>query len=163
MAGVKLGVGAHRTPGATVTFLSMMARRTTAPSPMRTLSMITESSTSAPWSTFTPGEMIECRTVPAGDDGARRHDGVEGLAGATGLFEHELGRGQLGRAGEDGPVGVVEVERRLHGDQVHAGLVVAVEGADVAPVTPLYSGATGHVIGVEVVEVGVAGSRRNGG
>ena len=53
-----------RAPGSTVTFLSIMARRTTAFSPMRTLSIITEPSTSARCSTKTPGDMTDRRTVP---------------------------------------------------------------------------------------------------
>jgi len=69
-----------------------------------------------PLSTLTPGEMIE-RSRCRGDDRAGRHDGVERLADSTVVLEDELGRRQLGRAREDGPVGVVQVERRLHGDQ----------------------------------------------
>ena len=145
-----------RTPGATTTFLSMMARRTTAPSPMRTLSMITESSTSAPWSTFTPGEMTERLTVPP--EMIEPADTMESNAwpDSPGVLEDELGRRQLGRAREDGPVGVVQVEGRLHGDQVHAGVVVAVERADVTPVTPFDPCAPADVVGVEIVEMGVA-------
>ncbi len=80
--------------------------------------------------------MIERRTVPP--EMIEPADTIESSAwpAATVVLEDELGRRQLGRAGEDGPVAVVQVERRLHGDQVHAGVVVAVERADVAPVTP---------------------------
>ena len=92
----------------------------------------------------------------AGDDRAGRHDGVERLADSTVVLEDELGRRQLGRAREDGPVGVVQVERRLHGDQVHAGVVVAVERADVTPITPFDPCAPADVVGIEIVKMGLA-------
>ena len=150
------------TPGATVTFLSMMARRTTAPSPMRTLSMITESSTSAPLFDLHAGRDDRAPHRTPGNYGPGGHDRIERLPGAAGLLEDKLGGRQLSGAGEDGPVQVVKVERRLHRHQVHAGVVVAVKGADVSPVTTFGRGTTAYFVGVEIVKVGVAAVNKAG-
>src|SRR6266545_4768065 len=53
-----------RASSGTWTFLSTIARRTTAPTPTSTSCITTESSTSAPSRTRTPGASTERRTVP---------------------------------------------------------------------------------------------------
>ena len=125
-------------------------------SPMRTLSIMTEPSTSAPCCTNTPGEITEPRTVPPEimvppetiELKASRH---------ARLLEHELGRRQLGSARVNRPLGVVEVENRLYRNQIHAGFVVARQASRrhaskrgrgrVAP---------GDLVLIEIVEMGVA-------
>ena len=74
------------------------------------------------------------------DDGIHRHPHA-----AAFLREDELGRRLLGDLGADRPVQVVQVELGDDVDQVHIGLVVGVEGADVAPVADL--------LGIDVAEV----------
>ena len=71
------------------------------------------------------------------DDAAGRDDGFRGRPTAPVLGEDELGGRELRLVGAHRPVGVVEVEDGVHLDEVHRGLVVGVERADVAPVLGL--------------------------
>src|SRR5690606_34374517 len=66
---------------------------------------------------------------------------------------HELGgREVLGRSA-DRPAPVVEVEDRVHGHQIHVGVVERIEGSDIAPVRPIAFGGSRHDVVVEVVDV----------
>ena len=73
----------------------------------------------------------------AADDAPAADDRIERDAKAAAsefLGEHEFGRRELPLVGADWPVLVVEVEQRVHGDQVHVGFPVGVQRPDVAPV-----------------------------
>ena len=72
--------------------------------------------------------------VRAGNDAAAGDQRIHRHAAPVVAVEHELGRRQLFLVGPDRPVGVVHVERRLHGGQIDVGFPVGVDGADVAPV-----------------------------
>src|ERR671913_1413944 len=88
---------------------------------------------------------------------------VERVPGAAlAVLEHELGRGQRLVPGEDRPAPVVEVEHRVDRDQVHVGVVVGVQGADVPPVAAVPVGAPGHVVGGVVVDLGLLGPDQHG-
>ncbi len=63
-----------------------------------------------------------------------RDDRVEGLSPAPLVVEDELGRRGLWHPRPYGPLGIVQVEVRVHLDEVHVGLVVGIEFADVPPV-----------------------------
>ena len=69
----------------------------------------------------------------------------------------DLGRRVAAVAGEHRPAVVVQVEDRHRGQQVHVGVVVRVDGADVAPVALLPIVLPGHDVGAEVVHVGHTG------
>ena len=92
----------------------------------------------------------------AGDDDAAGHDGIQGRAHRVGLAADELGRRGDALAGVDRPFGVVEVEDRNGGDEVHVGVVERVDGADVAPVGAVPFGGAGNVVQGEVVDAGLA-------
>src|SRR5262249_53405567 len=71
--------------------------------------------------------------------GAWADHAVVGLAaagvGAPALVaKDEFGRGQLRLMGADGPIAVVKVQDGVHFNEVHVGLEIGVEGADVAPI-----------------------------
>ncbi len=83
----------------------------------------------------------------SGDDGAGGDDGVDGHAGTAGLAEDELGGRVLVGAGAHGPGLVVEVEGGGDAGDVHVGLVVGLEGADVAPVEGLLLVLVDEVVG----------------
>ena len=108
-----------RRRAATATFLSMMARRTTAPRPTTTSSMRTESSTRAPESTRTPGESTDRRTVPP--EMITPALTIESSAGRSARAPRRrtwpAGSWLVQRV--DRPVAVVEVEDRMDRDQVH--------------------------------------------
>src|SRR5579862_5787097 len=87
----------------------------------------------------------------AGDDAAAGDDGVDGHAGASGLAEDEFGRRVLAHARADGPALVVEVEDGGNGGHVHVGVVVGLEGADVAPVKSFLTVLVDEVIGEQLV------------
>ena len=72
--------------------------------------------------------------LPARDDRALADDRVVRRAPAVPLGVHELRRRVRRLIGVDRPVPVVEVQDRVDLDQVHAGLEIGVERADVAPV-----------------------------
>ena len=106
-AGVELRVDAqHRRPARHLTFLSMMARRTTAPCPMRTLSISTESSTSAPVldeharGYDRPPDRAAAQMITP-----RRHDRVERLPVRPASSKTNLAGGSCGARGEDRPLG----------------------------------------------------------
>ena len=73
----------------------------------------------------------------AGDDDAGGNHRVDRHAGAARLTEDKLGRRILAHTGAHGPVLVVEVEDRRNRAEVHIGVVISVERADVAPVERL--------------------------
>ncbi len=77
-----------------------------------------------------------------------RDDGVDGHAGAAGLAEDELGGRVLVGAGAHGPGLVVEVEGGGDAGDVHVGLVVGLEGTDIAPVEGLLLVLVDEVVGV---------------
>ena len=64
---------------------------------------------------------------------------------------HELCGRQLMIVGADGPLAVVEVENGEHRDEVHGGLEVAADAANIAPVAPLSLLLTRHMVLREVV------------
>ena len=71
----------------------------------------------------------------ARDDAAGRDDRIERLsAAAAGFGEHELRRRRLRLIGAQRPLGIVQVELRVHLAEIHVRLEVGVERADVAPV-----------------------------
>src|SRR5205085_2036929 len=73
--------------------------------------------------------------APTGNNAARRHDGIHRHSHAAPfLGEDEFGRRLLQQARSYRPVLVVQVEFRNDRDQVHVGLVVSVQSADVAPI-----------------------------
>src|SRR4051812_18314890 len=75
--------------------------------------------------------------LASGDDGSRADDAVEGPAHPSLLAataKDELGRGEIGLKGADRPLVVVHVEQRIDANEVHIGLEVGVERADVPPV-----------------------------
>ena len=64
-----------------------------------------------------------------------RDDRIERLAASAAFFgEHELGRRRLRLIGAQRPLRIVQVELGIDLAQIHAGLEVGVERADVAPV-----------------------------
>ena len=79
-----------------------------------------------------------------------RDDGVDGHAGAAGLAEDELGGRVLVGAGAHGPGLVVEVEGGGDAGDVHVGLVVGLERADVAPVEGVLLVLVDEVVGVHL-------------
>src|SRR3712207_5833028 len=70
----------------------------------------------------------------AGDDDAVGHDAADRPADPVAVVVHELRRGPGRDVGEDRPALVVEVERRDRRAQVHVGVEVGVQRADVPPV-----------------------------
>src|SRR5882757_728943 len=70
-----------------------------------------------------------------GDDAAAGDYGVDGGTPPTFLVEHELRRRLLHLVGPDGPVLIVNVELRFHVHQLEVGVVVRIDGSDIAPVT----------------------------
>ena len=116
-------------PGPTTTFLSRIARRTTAPRPTRTPGISTLPSTIAPSSMATLDDSTELRTeaaemmLPALTTDSLRRAAVD-----------ELGRRQVLRAAADRPAPVVQVEDGVHRHQIHVGVVERVERSDVTPV-----------------------------
>ena len=108
---------------------------------------------SAPPSTNTSGPRIERSTDSTRDDRAgAQHAVADPRRGAIRAVA-ELGRGQRELQAVDRPLVVVEVEGRHRQEQVHVGLVVGVDRADVAPVAPLVLELAGDLVGGEVVEV----------
>jgi hypothetical protein len=92
----------------------------------------------------------------AGHDRAAGHERVDRVPDPALLVEDELrGRQRLVR-GVDRPVAVVEVEDRVHRDQVGVRVVERVERPDVAPVVLVALGRPGHVVVLEVVDVRLA-------
>src|SRR5205814_10256543 len=91
-----------------------------------------------------------------GQGGACAHDRVEGVTGAVGSFEHELGRGQRRERRVDRPVHVVEVEDGVDGYEIHVGVEVRVDGSDVAPVAAVAVGRPGHRVAGEVGDAGIS-------
>ena len=83
------------------------------------------------------GDRILRKDLAPRDDRPLADDRVERGAAAVGGRVDEFGRWHRRLIGVDRPVAVVEVEDWIDGDQVHAGLIVGVERADVAPVGPL--------------------------
>ena len=103
-----------------------------------------------PW-TRTPGDRTEWSTIPpAMIAPIDRIDSVDVPPC------DELGAGVLRQAGVDRPLAVVEVEDRVDRDEVHVGLVVGVEGPDIAPVAAVAVGRARHLVVGEVVDAGVA-------
>src|SRR5689334_15133423 len=80
------------------------------------------------------GEQQRLTHHRAGDDAAPGHHGVDGAAAAAFLIEHELRRRLLHLIGPDRPVLVVDVELGSHVHQLEIGVVIGIDGADVAPV-----------------------------
>ena len=87
----------------------------------------------------------------AGDDGTGADDGVERGAGAFGVGENEFGRRILLLPGIERPAFVVEVEDRGHGNEIHVGFVVGVDGADIAPVGFFFFIFVAKIVGVDAV------------
>lgn len=76
-------------------------------------------------------------------DSALRDQAVERETGSR-MFLLHVGEDKLGRRKRsvirsDRPRRIVQIERRLHGDQVHVRLEVRLQSADVAPNTELDS------------------------
>src|ERR1022692_1400252 len=94
-----------------------------------------------------------------GKNASAGYDAVDSLATAIDLVEGELGR-WIGVAGTaHGPLTIVEVELGRDLAQIHVGVVVGLDGADIAPVGDGAFRLTGDAVGLEVVSVdgGVAG------
>ena len=72
-------------------------------------------------------------------------------AGAFGIRENEFGGRILLLPGIERPAFVVEVEDRRHGDQIHVGFVVGVDGADVAPVGFFFFIFVAKIVGVDAM------------
>src|SRR5690606_8054975 len=70
----------------------------------------------------------------ARDDAAGRDDRVDGGAAPAWIAEDKLRGGRLWLVRAQGPLRIVQIELGVHMAQVHVGLVVRVERADVAPV-----------------------------
>src|SRR5207244_9736270 len=68
------------------------------------------------------------------NDAAGGNNGAHGSAGASCLGEHKLGRRVLALVSAYGPVFVVQVEHRRHGNDVHVRFVVGLQRAYIAPV-----------------------------
>ena len=99
----------------------------------------------------------EHRVVDLGttdDHAGGDHRGQRLTHAVTGAVD-ELRRRQRGHRGVDGPVVVVEVEDRVDRDEVHVGVVVGVHRPHVAPVATVAFGRAGHVVVLEVVDIGV--------
>ena len=75
-----------------------------------------------------------------------RNDGIEGQPVTAGSSNTNLAGGSLRRARVYRPFGVVQVENRLHGHQVHAGFVISVQRPDVTPVTALVLAGAGDLV-----------------
>ena len=71
---------------------------------------------------------------------------VDELCGWQGTVDHRHRR----------PVAVVQVEHRVHRDEVHVRLVVGVQRTNVAPVIAVAVGRTRHVVVLEVVNAALA-------
>src|SRR5262249_34630053 len=100
--------------------------------------------------------------VSAAEDAALADHAVVRLAAAdvaaVPLFvEDELRRRQLRLVGADRPLAVVQVQHRVDADQVHVGLVVGLQGADVAPVRLLLAVAVAAAAGEDAVRPQAAG------
>src|SRR5581483_1474562 len=89
----------------------------------------------------------------AGDDASGGDDGVEGGAAAAGFGENEFSGRILALVGADQPLGVVQVENGGHGNDIHVGFVVGLEGAHVAPVERLFLVLVHEVEGEDAVVV----------
>ena len=85
-------------------------------------------------STCTSENSSDWSTTGAGDDAATRDDRIDRRAAPPVLVEHELRRRLLQLVGPDRPLLVVEIQFRRHVHQLHVGLVVGIDRADVAPV-----------------------------
>jgi len=74
------------------------------------------------------------------------------IASSADAESTNLAPGQLRAGREDRPLAVVEVERRLDGDQVEVCLVVRRQRPDVAPVVAVAPKRPGYVVVLEVVD-----------
>ena len=83
-------------------------------------------------------------------------DPAQTIASSAEAFSTNLAPGLLDMLGEDGPLGVVEVEDRLDGDQVQVRLVVRRQGPHVAPVVAVLRRRSWDVVALEVVDAGFA-------
>ena len=92
----------------------------------------------------------------AGHDDPLGDQRVDRAADPARLVEDELGGRERRRARQDRPLPVVEVEDRVHRDQVHVRLVVGVERSNVAPIATVAIGGAGHRVVGEVVDLGGA-------
>src|ERR1035438_12554 len=87
----------------------------------------------------------------ARENAAAGADGVDGLAAAVFVVEGEFGGRLRIASGAQGPFPVIKIERGLHRAQVHIGVVVGVDGADVAPVSGRIGRFAGNTVALEVV------------
>ena len=86
--------------------------------------------------------------LATGDDASGVDDGVLSFSA-----NDEFCPGRLGLVRQQRPVAVVEVELRIHGDQVHVGLMVGIDRTDVAPIVEVLVSCSGHHVVLEVVDL----------
>ena len=113
---------------------SMMALRIWQFWPMRTSGRITERSTTRTLLDAHAGEQQRLAHRGARDDGAARHQRVDGDAAPAVFVEHELRRRRLRLVGPDRPVLVVDVELGIDPDQLEIGLVKGIDCSNIAPI-----------------------------
>src|SRR5665647_3190899 len=92
--------------------------------------------------------------VPTADHHTGRDCGVDRLTDAALRPEDELGRRIVAVVGVDRPFVVVEVEHGMDRDEVHLGVVVGVDGADVTPVAVVAFAGAGDRVVLDVIDVG---------
>ena len=96
----------------------------------------------------------------ARDDCPGAYHGFGGMAQAVGICVDEL----CGREGTyiavNRPFGIVQVEFRDMGNQVHMGIIELFKGADVTPVVPVLLVGAGDIVIMEIIDPGLlAGSK----
>ena len=91
--------------------------------------------------------------LPAGDDDPVADHAVDRPSHPARLVVHELGRRVRRYVGQDRPLAVVEVERRVDRAQVHVRIEVGVERPDFPPVTRVARLGAGHRVPPEVIGV----------
>src|SRR5690606_12808502 len=91
--------------------------------------------------------------LPTGKDDTSGNDGLDRLTAPALFVEHEL-RGwiRVSRRAER-PFAVVEIERRSGRTEVHRGLIVSIDGANVPPVWNRSGGLPWNLVGREIIDV----------
>ncbi len=101
----------------------------------------------------------------SGDDASAGHEAIGSDAHASAGFvaKNEFGGRVVGTCGTDGPAGIVEVEVRVDGNEVHMRGPVRVDRTDIEPISAFVFGFAGDAIMGEVVDMHFSSGDMHGG